>query len=107
MSQAFPSLTLSRVLIIVLDVLLGMFVGAVLAFVTALLLITAQVHAMQTTVNGWSITMTCGNVTNGIPVRAACAEAQDAVGGFAKRHGDAPAIDSRLHGMDMGCDQQK
>lgn len=75
MSQAFPSLTLSRVLIIVLDVLLGMFVGAVLAFVTALLLITAQVHAMQTTVNGWSITMTCGKVTNGILVRAACAEA--------------------------------
>src|SRR5579884_3837032 len=79
MSQAFPSLTLSRVLIIVLDVLLGMFVGAVLAFVTALLLIGAQVHAMQTTVNGWSVTMTCGKASNGILVRAACAQAYFAV----------------------------
>lgn len=49
--------------------------GAVFAFVTALLLITAQVNAMQTTVNGWSITMTCGKVSNGILVRAACAQA--------------------------------
>jgi len=74
MSQTSPSPALSRALIIVLDVPLGMLVGAVLAFATALLLITAQVHAMQTTINGWSITMTCGKATNGILVRAACAE---------------------------------
>jgi hypothetical protein len=50
-------------------------VGAVLALITALLLITAQVHAMQTTVNGWSITTTCGKAGNDILVRAACAQA--------------------------------
>lgn len=53
----------------------GALVGAVLALVTALLLITAQVNAMQTTFNGWSITMTCGKAGNGILVRAACAQA--------------------------------
>jgi hypothetical protein len=52
----------------------GVIVGAVLALSTALLLITAQVHAMQTTVNGWSVTMTCGKASNGILVRAACAQ---------------------------------
>ncbi len=54
--------------------IVGVIVGAVLAFVTALLLITAQLHAMQTTVNGWSITMTCGKASNGVLVRAACAQ---------------------------------
>ena len=57
-----------RKLTVVLDVVPGVIVGAVLAFGTALLLITAQVHAMQTTVNGWSITMTCGEASNGILV---------------------------------------
>ena len=52
----------------------GVIVGAVLALVTALLLITAQFHAMQTTVTGWSVTMTCGKASNGILVRAACAQ---------------------------------
>jgi hypothetical protein len=53
----------------------GVLVGAVFALVTALLLISAQVNAMQTTVNGWSITMTCGRATNSILVRAGCAQA--------------------------------
>ena len=57
----------------------GVIVGAVLAVVTALLLITAQFHAMQTTANGWSITMTCGKASNGILVRAACAQHLPAV----------------------------
>ena len=63
----------------VAEVVGGVLVGAVLALVTALLLITAQVHAMQTTVNGWSVTMTCGKTSNGILVRAACAQAYFAV----------------------------
>ena len=58
----------------VADVVVGVIVGAVLAVVMALLLITAQFNAMQTTVNGWSITMTCGKASNGILVRAACAQ---------------------------------
>jgi hypothetical protein len=57
-----------------LDVVAGVIVGAGLAILTAILLIAAQAHAMQTTVNGWSSTMTCGKATNGILVRAACAE---------------------------------
>jgi hypothetical protein len=63
-----------RKLSVVLDVVAGVIVGAVLALSTALLIITAQVHAMQTTVNGWSVTMTCGKASNGILVRAACAQ---------------------------------
>ena len=63
-----------RKLTIVAFVVPGALVGAVLALVTGLLLITAQVNAMQTTVNGWSITMTCGNASNSILVRAGCAQ---------------------------------
>jgi hypothetical protein len=68
-----------RKLTIVVDVVAGVIVGATLALVTALLLITAQVHAMQTTVNGWSTTMTCGKASNGILTRAACAQAYFAI----------------------------
>jgi hypothetical protein len=56
-----------------LDVVPGVIVGAVLAVATALLLIGAQVRGMQTTVNGWSVTTTCGQSSNGPLVRAACA----------------------------------
>jgi hypothetical protein len=63
----------------VLYVVAGVIVGAVLAFSTAIVLIAAQVHGMQTTVNGWSNTMTCGKASNGILVRAACAQAFFAV----------------------------
>ncbi len=85
MSQTSRPSGLSRVwavvrkLIVVLDVVPGALVGAVLAFATALLLISAQVHAIQTTVNGWSVTMTCGQASNGVLVRAACAQAYFAV----------------------------
>jgi hypothetical protein len=81
MSQTSRPSALSRVwavirkLTVVADVVPGVLVGAVLAFSTALLLITAQVHAMQTTVNGWSVTLQCGQASNGILVRAACAQA--------------------------------
>ena len=64
-----------RKLTVVAYVVPGALVGAVFAFVTALLLITAQVNAMQTTVNGWSITMTCGKASNAVLVRAGCAQA--------------------------------
>jgi hypothetical protein len=66
--------TVLRKLTVVLGVVPGVLVGAVLAVVTALLLVTAQFHGMQTTVNGWSVTMTCGKASNGIIVRAACAQ---------------------------------
>ena len=68
-----------RKLIVALDVLAGVIVGVVLAFSTAIVLIAAQVNAMQTTVNGWSNTMTCGKASNGVMVRAACAQAFFAV----------------------------
>jgi hypothetical protein len=54
-------------------------VGALLAFVTAILLISVQVNAMQTKVNGWSVTMTCGKASNAPLVRAACAQAYFAI----------------------------
>jgi hypothetical protein len=63
----------------VAEVVGGALVGAVLALVTALLLITVEVHAMQATADGWSVTMTCGKAGNGILTRAACAQAYFAV----------------------------
>jgi hypothetical protein len=58
---------------IVLDVVQGILVGARLAILTAILLITAQFNALQTTVNGWSIALQCGEASNGILLKAACA----------------------------------
>jgi len=63
-----------RKLIPILEVVAGVVAGSLLALSTAILLITAQVHGMQTTVNGWSTTMTCGKASNNILVRAACAQ---------------------------------
>ena len=68
-----------RKLTFVAAVVPGLIVGSALAFVTAILLIAAQVHAMETNVNGWSTTMTCGKASNGILVRAACAQAWFAI----------------------------
>jgi hypothetical protein len=62
-----------RQLTVVLAVVPGVIVGSVLALGTGLLLIAAQAHAMQTTVNGWSVTMQCGQAGNGILAKAACA----------------------------------
>ncbi|HEV2201385.1 MAG TPA: DUF1214 domain-containing protein [Bryobacteraceae bacterium] len=52
----------------------GIIVGLVLAFITANLLINAEVNALRTTVNGWSTTLKCGELGNGILLRAACAK---------------------------------
>jgi hypothetical protein len=59
---------------LVADVVQGIIVGGILAFITASLLITVEVKAMQTTVNGWSITLKCGALSNDILLRAACAK---------------------------------
>lgn len=64
---------------IALDVIQGVLAGAGLAIITAVLLILAQVVAMQTTVNGWSTTMQCGKAGNGVLTRAACAQAYFAI----------------------------
>jgi hypothetical protein len=63
----------------VADVVQGIIIGGVLAFITANLIIDAEVKAMQTTVNGWSTTLTCGEPGNGILLRAACAKVLPAV----------------------------
>ena len=54
-------------------------VGCVLAFLTANILMNAVFKAMSTTVNGWSITLKCGQPGNGILLRAACAKILPAV----------------------------
>ncbi len=51
----------------------GIIVGAVLAFLTANIMMNAAMKAATTTVNGWSITLKCGQPGNGILLRAACA----------------------------------
>ncbi|GHO57532.1 DUF1214 domain-containing protein [Ktedonobacter robiniae] len=53
---------------------LGILTGAVLAILTAGLLINAQANAMQTTTNGWNISLQCGKASNGILLQAACAQ---------------------------------
>ena len=59
---------------IIADVVQGIIFGGVLAFFTANLIINAEIKNMQTTVNGWSVTMKCGEPGNGILLRAACAK---------------------------------
>jgi hypothetical protein len=54
-------------------------VGAVLAFLTAQVIMNAVVKAMTTTVNGWSTTMKAGQPGNGLLLRAACARILPAV----------------------------
>ena len=54
--------------------MLGILTGAVLAILTAGLLINAQANAMQTTTNGWNISLQCGKASNGILLQAACAQ---------------------------------
>ncbi len=64
---------------IVSDIVQGIILGSVLGFVSVLLLVRYESRAMQTTVNGWSSTMKCGEPGNGILLRAACASALPAV----------------------------
>ena len=52
----------------------GIILGAVLAFITANLVLNAVARAMQTTVNGWSTNLKCSQPGNGIIQRAACAK---------------------------------
>src|SRR5215472_5338268 len=63
----------------VTHVVQGIIVGAVLAFLTAQIIMNAVMNAATTTVNGWSITMKCGQPGNGILLRAACARNLPAV----------------------------
>jgi hypothetical protein len=57
----------------------GIIVGAVLAFVTAQVIMNAVVNAMTSTVNGWSTTVKAGQPGNGILLRAASAKILPAV----------------------------
>jgi hypothetical protein len=60
---------------VVTDVVQGIIVGGVLAFVTAFTLMNAEV----TTVNGWSTIFGCGVPGDGILLQAACANKLPAV----------------------------
>jgi hypothetical protein len=57
----------------------GIIVGAVLAFLTAQVLMNAAVRSMTTTVNGWSTTVKAGQPGNGLLARAAYARNLPAV----------------------------
>jgi hypothetical protein len=57
----------------------GIIVGAVLAFLTANLIMSAVLRSMTTTVNGWSTTTKCGQPGNGVLLRAAFARTLPAV----------------------------
>ena len=60
-------------------VLQAIIVGAVLAFLTAQVIMNAVMRAMTTTINGWSTTMKAGQPGNGLLVRAAFARILPAV----------------------------
>jgi hypothetical protein len=64
---------LRKIITIIVGLILGIIVGGILAFVTGGLLVNAEIGAMQTTVNGWTHTLKCGAIDNGILVKAACA----------------------------------
>lgn len=55
------------------DIVQRIIAGGVLAFITANLMINAEVNAIQVTINGWNTTMRCNLPGNGILPRAACA----------------------------------
>ena len=57
----------------------GIIIGAVFAYLTATIIMNAVFKGMTTTVNGWSITMKCGQPGNGILLRAASAKILPAV----------------------------
>src|SRR5215472_17503313 len=60
-------------------VIQGIIVGAVLAFLTAQIIMNVVLKASTTTVNGWSIATKCGQPGNGILLRAAFARTLPAV----------------------------
>ncbi len=60
-------------------VIQGIIVGAVLAFLTANVIMYAVMRSVTTTVNGWSTSSRCGRPGNGILLRAACARILPAV----------------------------
>jgi hypothetical protein len=55
------------------DVIQGIVAGYVLALFSATLILNAADRHIQTTVNGWSSTLKCGESRKGILLRAACA----------------------------------
>ena len=56
------------------DIVQGIILGAVLAFITATLIITAEAKSVYTTMNGWSTTMQAGKPGNSVLLRAAMAK---------------------------------
>ncbi|HEY5434050.1 MAG TPA: DUF1254 domain-containing protein [Candidatus Limnocylindrales bacterium] len=64
---------------VVADVLQGLVIGGVLAFVTGGVLVGVEANAMQTTVDGWSTVRQCGEPGNDILLQAACARDWTAV----------------------------
>ncbi len=66
-------------LLLASHVVQGIIIGAVLAFITANVIMDVAMKSATTTVNGWSTTMKCGQPGNGILVRAACARTLPAV----------------------------
>ncbi len=77
--EANQGMTQFLTLLSVSHVVQGVIVGAVLAFLTAQLLMNVALNAVTTKVNGWSTTLKCGQPGNGLLLRAACARTLPAV----------------------------
>jgi len=59
---------------IVSDIVQGVILGCVLAFITVMLLINHEVKTIQATVNGWSATFACSEPDSSMLLRDACAK---------------------------------
>jgi hypothetical protein len=64
---------LRKIIKIIVGLIPGIIVGGILAIVTADILLSTEVRGIQTTENGWTITMQCGLPGNNILLKAACA----------------------------------
>lgn len=80
----------------------GLLLGAVLAFLTAILIMKAVGRVITTTVNGWSAIRKCGQPGNGVLVRAACAKALPVVNVFEEAAYWTTTMDGSGHALSGG-----
>jgi hypothetical protein len=74
----------------------GIIAGGVLAYITASLVVNADIKAMHTTVNGWTTTLKCGALGNNPLLRAACAKDLPAANLPARRSTGRPPWTARV-----------
>lgn len=85
-------------------VIQGLIIGATLAFLTAIVVMTIVISRITTAVNGWKLITRCGRPGNGILVRAACAKALPVVNVFEEAAYWTTTQDGSGHALHGGRD---